>query len=58
MDWEKHIGVKYPFAPELRGDWFDVDSSEISRSVAEFSRGVVAMVSAIEDREPRTPSVR
>ena len=51
MDFERNLGVKYPFAPELRGDWFAVAPAEISKSVQEFTAGVRAMVTAIEEVE-------
>ena len=50
-DWSKNIGVKYSYNPELRGDWFSIDESEISKSVSEFTSGVIAMMTAIEKRE-------
>ena len=51
MDWDRSIGVKYPFSPEVRGDWFDVQPAEINKSLQEFSAGIVAMCAAIEERE-------
>ena len=50
-DWAKSIGVKYPFNPEVRGDWFVVDESEIRKGIPEFVSGIKAMVTAIEKRE-------
>ncbi len=50
-DWEKSLGVKYAFAPELRGDWFEVDPAEINKSLQEFSAGVIKMAEAIEEVE-------
>ncbi len=54
-DWARSRGVKYAFNPELRGTWFEVDASEIAKSVREFTAGVRAMATAIAEKERGRP---
>ena len=44
-------GTKYPICPELRGNSFIIDASQIQPSFEEVWNGVVEMVAAIEDVE-------
>ena len=44
-------GVKYSFGVEVRGRFFDVDSSEIQKSFREIWNGINAMCDAISAKE-------
>merc|ERR1711976_137690 len=51
-DYAKGVaGIKYSFCPELRGNGFVVNRSDIDRSYREIFNGLVAMVDAISVRE-------
>ena len=47
-DWAKAVpGVKYPFNPELRGNDFVIDKSQIGIAFEETFAGLVGMTNAI-----------
>jgi len=49
MDYSKGVsGVKYTFTPELRGNSFIVNVSQIQPSYVEVLNGVLAAIRAIE----------
>jgi len=47
-DWAKGVAnIKYAFCPELRGNNFTINNSQIPLSFNEFFNGIVAMCDAI-----------
>ena len=44
-------GVKYPICPELRGNSFIIDASNIQPSFEEIWNGITTMIYAIEAQE-------
>jgi carboxypeptidase A2 len=54
MDYSKGVaGVKYTFTPELRGNSFIVDSSQIQPSFVEVWNGVLATIRTIEQQQQK-----